>query len=94
MNVSFVADESSYLLITLIASGHLYTQDKGLEGKAGGYAQNQNSAAVSVEAFCASFKLLMRQKHKEPRGCWHQSGACITWPMMVFLHERFYLVWA
>jgi len=30
VNVSFVADESSYLLITLIASGHLYAQDKGL----------------------------------------------------------------
>jgi hypothetical protein len=45
----------------------LYAQDKGLEGKAGGYAQNQKSAVVSAEAFCASFKLLMRQQHKEPR---------------------------
>ncbi len=43
-----------------------------------GYAQNQKSAVVSAEAFCASFKLLMRQQHKEPRGCWHQSGAGVT----------------
>lgn len=69
VNVSFVTDECSYLLTTLIASGRLYAQDKGLEWKAGGYAQNQKRAVVSAETFCASFKLLMRQQHKEPRDC-------------------------
>ena len=60
VNVSFIAYESSYLLITLILAGHLYAEDGGLEGKAGGYMQNQRSANVSAEAFCASLKLLMR----------------------------------
>ena len=54
VNVSFIAYESSYLLITLISAGHLYAQDGGLEGKAGGYMQSQKSANVSAEAVCAS----------------------------------------
>lgn len=37
VNVSFIVYESSYLLINLISTGHLYAQDGGLEGKAGGY---------------------------------------------------------
>ena len=60
INVSFIAYKSSYLLITLISAGHLYAEDRGLEGKAGGYMQNQRSANVSAEAFRASLKLLMR----------------------------------
>ena len=46
VNVSFIAYESSYLLIILILVDYLYMEDRGLEGKVGGYMQNQRSANV------------------------------------------------